>query len=151
MLTEYVPTVERTNDRYPLLLTTGRILSQYNVGTQTRRTANSMWHPEDVLEINAEDARVRGINNGDWVSISSRFGATKLRAKLSQRVNPGIVYTTFHHAKSKANVLTSDLSDWATNCPEYKVTAVEVVKTTEDTETKNVNSRKQEVSGEIVA
>lgn len=151
MLTEYVPTVERTNDRYPLLLTTGRILSQYNVGTQTRRTANSMWHPEDVLEINQEDARVRGINDGDWVSISSRFGATKLRAKLSQRVTHGIVYTTFHHAKSKANVLTSDLSDWATNCPEYKVTAVEVVKATAETEIETVTSRKQEVPAETVA
>jgi formate dehydrogenase major subunit len=128
MLTEYVPTTERTNDQFPLLLTTGRILSQYNVGTQTRRTANSLWHPEDVLEISAEDAAARGIQDGDWVSITSRFGATRLRAILSARVNPGVVYTTFHHAKSKANVLTSDQSDWATNCPEYKVTAVEVVR-----------------------
>jgi formate dehydrogenase major subunit len=128
MLTEYVPTAERTNDHYPLLLTTGRILSQYNVGTQTRRTANSLWHPEDLLEINAADAQTRGIRDGDWVKIASRFGSTRLRAKISRRVNPGIVYTTFHHAKSKANVLTSDLSDWATNCPEYKVTAVEVVR-----------------------
>jgi len=138
MLTEYVPTLERTNDRYPLLLTTGRILSQYNVGTQTRRTANSRWHPEDVLDINAEDARARGIDDGDWLKISSRFGSTRLRAKLSTHVNPGIVYTTFHHAKSRANVLTSDLSDWATNCPEYKVTAVEVVKIAPETESETV-------------
>ncbi len=127
MLTDYVPTSERTNDRFPLLLTTGRILSQYNVGTQTRRTENSRWHPEDRLEINPEDAHVRGIQDGAWVSVTSRFGTTRLRAMLSLRMNPGIVYTTFHHAESKANVLTSDLSDWATNCPEYKVTAVEVV------------------------
>lgn len=127
MLTEFVPTVERTNDRYPLLLTTGRILSQYNVGTQTRRTANSQWHPEDLLEINAEDAASRGIREGTLVKVSSRYGATRLRAKLSKRVNPGVVYTTFHHADSRVNVLTSDQSDWATNCPEYKVTAVEVV------------------------
>ncbi len=128
MLTEYVPTTERTSDQYPLLLTTGRILTQYNVGTQTRRTANSMWHPEDVLEISAEDAASRGVKDGDWVKVSSRFGQTDLRARLSERVNPGVVYTTFHHAKSKANVVTSDLSDWATNCPEYKVTAVDVMR-----------------------
>ena len=128
MLTEYVPTMERTSDQYPLLLTTGRILTQYNVGTQTRRTANSMWHPEDVLEISVEDAASRGVKDGDWVKVSSRFGQTDLRARLSERVNPGVVYTTFHHAKSKANVVTSDLSDWATNCPEYKVTAVDVMR-----------------------
>jgi len=126
MLTEYVPTAERTTDQYPLLLTTGRILSQYNVGTQTRRTANSLWHPEDVLEINAGDAAARGVKDGDLVRVASRFGEIELRARLSARVNPGVVYTTFHHAKSKANAVTSDLSDWATNCPEYKVTAVDV-------------------------
>lgn len=130
MLTEYVPTAERTTDKMPLLLTTGRILSQYNVGTQTRRTANSKWHPEDVLEISADDANGRGINSGDMVKLTSRFGSTKLRALISKRVNPGIVYTTFHHAKTRVNVVTSDLSDWATNCPEYKVTAVEVTRVT---------------------
>ncbi|MBU3694932.1 MAG: formate dehydrogenase subunit alpha [Rhodocyclaceae bacterium] len=126
MLTEYVPTRERTSDQHPLLLTTGRILSQYNVGTQTRRTANNHWHAEDLLEISAGDAAVRGIKDGDRVWLSSRFGATQLRARLSTRVNPGVVYTTFHHVETRVNVVTSDLSDWATNCPEYKVTAVEV-------------------------
>lgn len=127
MLTEYVPTSERTNDKYPLLLTTGRILSQYNVGTQTRRTSNNLWHSEDILEINVEDASSRGLRNWDWVKVESRFGMTELRVKISDRVNPGVVYTTFHHTKSKANAVTSDLSDWATNCPEYKVTAVDVI------------------------
>jgi len=126
MLTEFVPTRERVTDAHPLLLTTGRILSQYNVGTQTRRTANNRWHAEDVLEISSEDAASRGIRDGDKVWLSSRFGATRLRARLSPRVNPGVVYTTFHHAETRVNVVTSDLSDWATNCPEYKVTAVEV-------------------------
>ncbi len=128
MLTGYVPTSERTDDRYPLLLTTGRILSQYNVGTQTRRTSNVAWYGEDVLEIHASDADARGIGEGDWVSISSRYGSTQLRARISERVSPGVIYTTFHFAQSKANAITSDLSDWATNCPEYKVTAVEVAR-----------------------
>ena len=128
MLTGYVPTSERTDDRYPLLLTTGRILSQYNVGTQTRRTGNVAWNGEDMLEIHQADADARGIGEGDWVSISSRYGVTRLRARISERVSPGVIYTTFHFAQTRANAITSDLSDWATNCPEYKVTAVEVAR-----------------------
>jgi formate dehydrogenase major subunit len=126
MLTEYVPTDERTGARYPLLLTTGRTLSQYNVGAQTRRTANTLWHTEDRLEINPHDAEQRGINEGDWVKLASRAGETALRATLTDRVAPGVVYTTFHHPLTQANVVTTEFSDWATNCPEYKVTAVQV-------------------------
>jgi formate dehydrogenase major subunit len=129
MITEYVPTDERTGPRFPLLLTTGRILSQYNVGAQTRRTENSAWHDEDVLEIHAFDAESRGIRDGDLVALASRSGDIALRAVISERMQPGVVYTTFHHAKTGANVITTDYSDWATNCPEYKVTAVEVRRT----------------------
>jgi formate dehydrogenase major subunit len=126
VLTEYVPTDERTGPRFPLLLTTGRILSQYNVGAQTRRTANMVWHEEDVLEIHPHDAENRGIREGDRVGLVSRAGETSMRAHITERVQPGVVYTTFHHPESGANVITTDYSDWATNCPEYKVTAVEV-------------------------
>jgi formate dehydrogenase major subunit len=128
MPTEYVPTSERTTSKYPLILTTGRILSQYNVGAQTRRTANVAWHPEDRLEIHPHDAEVRGINDGDKVSIASRAGVTVLHALVTERMQPGVVYTTFHFPESGANVITTDNSDWATNCPEYKVTAVQVEK-----------------------
>jgi formate dehydrogenase major subunit len=127
-LTEYVATDEKTNRRFPLLLTTGRILSQYNVGAQTRRTDNQHWHDEDVLELHPSDAEVRGIKDNDWLGISSRAGQTVLRARISERMLPGVVYTTFHHPGSGANVITTDSSDWATNCPEYKVTAVQVEK-----------------------
>jgi formate dehydrogenase major subunit len=130
MLTGYLPTQERATDQYPLLLTTGRILSQYNVGTQTRRTANTVWHDDDLLEISADDAAARGLANGDRARISSRYGATELTVQISERVNPGIVYTTFHFAHTMVNNLTSDLDDWATNCPEYKVTAVDVERVT---------------------
>ncbi|WP_342239238.1 formate dehydrogenase subunit alpha [Inquilinus sp. OTU3971] len=126
MITEFVPTEERTGPRFPLVLTTGRILSQYNVGAQTRRTDNIAWHAEDVLEIHPSDAENRGIRDGDWVALASRSGETSLRAKISDRMQPGVVYTTFHHAETGANVVTTDYSDWATNCPEYKVTAVQV-------------------------
>ncbi|MFD0928331.1 formate dehydrogenase subunit alpha [Methylophilus glucosoxydans] len=127
-VTQYVPTTERVNQKYPLILTTGRILSQYNVGAQTRRTQNVVWHHEDVIEIHPHDAEDRGIVEGDWVGITSRAGQTVLRAKITERVQPGVVYTTFHHPESGANVITTDNSDWATNCPEYKVTAVQVSK-----------------------
>ncbi len=126
VMTEYVPTDERTGARYPLILTTGRILSQYNVGAQTRRTANVVWHEEDRLEINPHDAEFRGINDGDWVTVRSRAGETALRALITERVAVGVVYTTFHHPLTQANVITTEFSDWATNCPEYKVTAVQV-------------------------
>ena len=126
MITEYIPTEERTGPRFPLLLTTGRILSQYNVGAQTRRTENSRWHQEDVLEIHPHDAEQRGIRELDWVRLRSRAGETSLRARITDRVAPGVVYTTFHHPLTQANVITTDHSDWATNCPEYKVTAVQV-------------------------
>lgn len=124
--TEYVATDERTGSRFPLLLTTGRILSQYNVGAQTRRTENSVFHGEDVLEIHPSDAEVRGVRDGDWVRVASRSGDTSLRAQITERVAPGVVYTTFHHPTTQANVVTTDNSDWATNCPEFKVTAVQV-------------------------
>lgn len=129
--TPYVATDERTSRKYPLLLTTGRILTQYNVGAQTRRTENLSWHDEDVLEIHAFDAEQRGIEAGDWVGLKSRAGETVMRAEISDRVQPGVVYTTFHHPASGANVVTTDNSDWATNCPEYKVTAVQAFKVTQ--------------------
>jgi len=126
MITEYVATDEKTGPRFPLLLTTGRILSQYNVGAQTRRTENVVWHDQDVLEIHPHDAEGRGIRDGDWIRLASRSGETTLRAQITDRVSPGVVYTTFHHPDTQANVITTDYSDWATNCPEFKVTAVQV-------------------------
>lgn len=133
-ITEYLATEERASRRFPLLLTTGRILSQYNVGAQTRRTSNSDWHEEDLLELHPSDAELRGVKDGDWVGISSRVGHTVLRAQISERMMPGVVYTTFHHPGSGANVITTDNSDWATNCPEYKVTAVQVEVVTQPSE-----------------
>ena len=128
MITQYVPTDEKVTRRFPLLLTTGRILSQYNVGAQTRRTENSRFHSADLLEIHPQDAEDRGIREGDLVSIESRAGTTALPAVITERVQPGVVYTTFHFPESGANVVTTDNSDWATNCPEYKVTAVQVAR-----------------------
>jgi formate dehydrogenase major subunit len=134
VVTEFVPTQEKVNQRFPLILTTGRILSQYNVGAQTRRTANVAWHDEDRIEIHPQDAEDRGIREGDWVGITSRAGETVLRAKVTERVQPGVVYTTFHFPESGANVITTENSDWATNCPEYKVTAVQATRVSQPSE-----------------
>jgi len=134
IITKYQPTDEKVTRMFPLILTTGRILSQYNVGAQTRRTANNLWHEEDRLEIHPHDAEERGIKDGDWVGIASRAGETVLRAVVSERMQPGVIYTTFHFPESGANVITTDSSDWATNCPEYKVTAAQVSKVAQPSE-----------------
>jgi formate dehydrogenase major subunit len=139
--TQYVATDEKVTRKYPLILTTGRILSQYNVGAQTRRTENSQWHSEDRLEIHPHDAEERGIRQDDWVGIDSRAGQTVLRAVVTERIQPGVVYTTFHFPESGANVITTDNSDWATNCPEYKVTAVQVMPVAQPSEWQKSYSR----------
>jgi len=132
--TQYVASQEKVTRKFPLLLTTGRILSQYNVGAQTRRTDNNLWHDEDLLDIHPHDAEERGIKDHDWVGIESRAGRTVLRARVTEAMQAGVVYTTFHFPESGANVITTDASDWATNCPEYKVTAVQVVAVTQPSE-----------------
>ncbi|GAA0624760.1 formate dehydrogenase subunit alpha [Thalassospira tepidiphila] len=149
VVTEYVATDERTGPRFPLLLTTGRILSQYNVGAQTRRTENTTWHKEDLLEIHPHDAEQRGIREGDWIRLASRSGETSLRATITDRVAPGVVYTTFHHPGTQANVITTDYTDWATNCPEYKVTAVQVSSSNGPTEWQVEYDRQAEQSRRI--
>lgn len=151
MLTEYVATDERSGPRFPLLLTTGRILTQYNVGAQTRRTANTIWHQEDFLEIHPHDAEQRGVAEGSWVKLASRRGETSLRAQITDRVAPGVVYTTFHHPDTQANVVTTDYSDWATNCPEYKVTAVQVSPSNGPTEWQQDYARESEAARRILA
>jgi formate dehydrogenase major subunit len=148
IITKYVASDEKVTRRFPLLLTTGRILSQYNVGAQTRRTENNQWHSEDRLEIHPHDAEDRGIR--DWVGIQSRAGDTVLRALVSERMQPGVVYTTFHFPESGANVITTDNSDWATNCPEYKVTAVQVLPVTQPSEWQREYSRFDKVQAGLL-
>jgi formate dehydrogenase major subunit len=150
-ITGYVPTDEKVTRRFPLLLTTGRVLSQYNVGAQTRRTANVEWYSEDRLEIHPHDAEDRGIRDRDWVGIQSRAGETVLRAELTERVAPGVVYTTFHFPESGANVITTDNSDWATNCPEYKVTAVQVTRVSQPSEWQRQHARFDREQQELLA
>ncbi len=151
IVTQYVATDEKVTKKFPLILTTGRILSQYNVGAQTRRTENVQWHEEDVLEIHPHDAEDRGILDNAWVEIRSRSGETVLRARLSERMQPGVVYTTFHFPESGANVITTENSDWATNCPEYKVTAVEIKPATEPSAWQQQHARFSKVQHELLS
>jgi formate dehydrogenase major subunit len=151
LITQYVPTAEKVTRKYPLLLTTGRILSQYNVGAQTRRTENVQFYDEDILEIHPHDAEERGIVEGNWVGIQSRAGDTVLRATVTSRVQPGVVYTTFHFPESGANVITTDNSDWATNCPEYKVTAVDLVRVDQPSEWQIRNAREDKEQLRLLA
>ncbi|MDO9422463.1 MAG: formate dehydrogenase subunit alpha [Herminiimonas sp.] len=139
--TKHFGSGEKVNNKYPLILTTGRILSQYNVGAQTRRTDNNIWHSEDRLEIHPQDAEDRGIKQDDWVGIKSRAGESVLRAEVTERIQPGVVYTTFHFPESGANVITTSSSDWATNCPEYKVTAVQVMPVAQPSEWQRTYNR----------
>ena len=151
LITQYVPTSEKVTRKYPLLLTTGRILSQYNVGAQTRRTENVRFYAEDILEIHPHDAEERGIVDGNWVGIQSRAGDTVLHAKVTTRVQPGVVYTTFHFPESGSNVITTDNSDWATNCPEYKVTAVELVRVDQPSEWQQRNEHEDKKQRGLLA
>lgn len=150
IITQYVASDEKVTRKFPLILTTGRILSQYNVGAQTRRTDNNQWHSEDRLEIHPHDAEDRGIKDGDWVGIQSRAGDTVLRAIVSERMQPGVVYTTFHFPESGANVITTDNSDWATNCPEYKVTAVQVMPVAQPSQWQREYSRFDKLQTELL-
>jgi formate dehydrogenase major subunit len=150
-ITEYVPTEEKVNARFPLILTTGRVLSQYNVGAQTRRTPNVLWYDEDRLEIHPQDAEDRGIEDGDWVGVASRTGSTVLRALITERVQPGVVYSTFHFPENGVNVITTEHSDWATNCPEYKVTAVQVLKVQQPSEWQRRHQENDRLQRELLA
>jgi len=148
--TDYVPTEERANRKFPLLLTTGRILSQYNVGAQTRRTPNMVWYGEDLLEVHPSDAETRGIEDGALVSLKSRKGDITLRATITTRVPPGVVYTTFHNPETGANVVTTEYGDWATDCPEYKVTAVQIAPATRRSKWQAGHDEKARQQGRIL-
>ena len=125
---EYVETREILDyaQDYPYILTTNRVLEQYNAGTMTRRTPNVQIVYEDVLLINPKDAKAKRISDGDWVRIESARGECKVKAQLTDEVKPGILSTTFHFPELMVNNVTSDVHDSIANCPEYKVVSVRI-------------------------
>jgi len=113
---------------YPLILTRGRILEHYNCGTMTRRTGNALIVTEDYVAIHPQDASDRDIGEGDFVSIKSACGEVTIKARITEEIRPGVVYTTFHFPEAMVNNVTGEGHDEETLCPECKVVAVEVEK-----------------------
>jgi formate dehydrogenase major subunit len=111
---------------FPLVLVTGRVLQHYNAGTMTRRTHNAQIVDRDWLEIHPTDAERLWVSDGDTVSIRSRVGHTELQARVTDRIEPGHVFTTFHFPETRTNLLIGQSADVNTSCPEYKVIAVDV-------------------------
>jgi formate dehydrogenase major subunit len=124
----WLPPGEEPEAERPFVLVTGRRLEHYNAGTMTRRSANLALLPNETLELNPADAERLAIADGDAVQVASRRGAITLPAEITDRVAPGQLFMSFHFPDALANVLTSDVGDEVTACPEYKVTAVSVVR-----------------------
>lgn len=117
---------DAADGEFPLILVTGRRLQHYNAGTMTRRTGNIELNDRDYLEIHPDDAERLWIKDGDKVSIRSRQGRTEITAQLTDRIERGHVFTTFHFPETRTNLLIGASADVNTSCPEYKVVAVDV-------------------------
>jgi formate dehydrogenase major subunit len=122
----YLPPGESPDGDYPFLLVTGRRLEHYNAGSMTRRTGNLALLREERLEIHPDDAAFLGLRAGDRATVASRRGSVTLPVEPTQRVSQGELFMSFHFPEVLANALTSDATDEVTDCPEYKVAAVNV-------------------------
>ncbi len=125
---EESPELVANSSKYPYILTTGRLLEHYNSGTMTRRTPNKELVTEDILFIHPHDAEVKGISTGDFVIVFSARGQTNMKARVTDIVKPGVIYTTFHFPEASINYLTSNIGDEYTLTPEFKVVAVDFKK-----------------------
>ncbi len=123
---EFHASLETTNDEYPLLLTTGRTLYQFNAGTMTMRTPNALLRGKDTLDISPEDAARLGLVNEEQVRIRSRHGTAKLPIRIDPRIKTGEAFATFHTAEAFLNNVTGWNRDTTTLTPEYKVVAVAI-------------------------
>jgi formate dehydrogenase alpha subunit len=124
---EYVPIVEQPDDEYPFILTTGRVLEHWHGGTMTRHSQLDELYPEARLEINPVDAGLAGVENGQAVRVASRRGSIVLRASVTEKTSPGVVFIPFHFAEAAANLLTIDALDPQAKIPEFKACAVSVL------------------------
>jgi len=128
---EYNPAVESTDEEYPFILTTGRVLEHWHGGSMTRNASLNEIYPEALIEISPSDAGRLGIVDGGAVRVTSRRGVIVLRAQVTHKANPGVVFIPFHFAESAANLLTIDALDPLAKIPEYKACAVRVVSVSE--------------------
>jgi formate dehydrogenase major subunit len=125
---EYVAPPKLTSKEFPLVLTTGRNLYQYNAATQTARTPNDGLHSTDYLQVSPTDAAHLGLEEGETVRLRSEQGHADLPVRISDRVKDGEVYTTFHSTRVFLNQITTSHRDRYTKTPEYKITAVRIEK-----------------------
>ena len=126
----YRPSAESADEEFPLILSTGRTLYHYNSATQTRRAQGGhAKQPESFVQIHPRDAGRRGIEDGQYVAVSSRRGVVTCRALVTRDVRPGCAWMPLHFAEARANVLTVDAGDAVTGTAEYKVCAVQVAPT----------------------
>jgi formate dehydrogenase major subunit len=123
---DYLPTSERTDASYPFLLTTGRSLHQFNVGTMTGRTSQQLLRPTDTLDMHPYDAFELGLHDGLPVRVQSRHGEAVLPLRITDAIVPGQLFATFHDPARALNRVTGPQRDALTDAPEYKVTAVQV-------------------------
>ena len=128
-VTEYIPPAEETDNEYPLILTTGRILYQYHTATMSRRSKGlTSRTPDAFVEINTKDAKDLGIKQGDKLQVSSRRGSIKLFADISEKCDKGVVFIPFHYSEAAVNSITNSALDPISKIPEYKVCAVKISK-----------------------
>jgi formate dehydrogenase major subunit len=122
------PTAEEVSPEFPILLTTGRTLYQFNAGTMTMRTPDVFWRREDTLDLAAEDARRCGVQERERVRVVSHHGQIELAVRISDGLQRGQAFTTFHSADALINAVTGPGRDSTTLTPEYKVTAIRIEK-----------------------
>jgi len=126
---EHMPPAEETDDQYPYILSTGRVLQHYHTGTMTREGQGlSRLYPQVLAEINPLDAQKLEIADGDMVSIASRRGKIQVKAWICDRTNPGVVFVPFHFRETPINALTNTALDPVAKIPEFKVCAVAIQK-----------------------
>lgn len=126
---EYKPPYESADDQYPFILTTGRVEAHYHTGTMTRcGTGLNRIYPEPLVEINPKDAEKLSVSEGDYVQITSRRGSIKVKAWLTERPGPGVVFVPFHFHEAAVNKLTHANVDPVAKIPEFKVSAVKIEK-----------------------
>jgi formate dehydrogenase major subunit len=124
---DHVPPAELPDEEYPLMLTTGRVIYHWHGGEMTHRARNlEAMYPEALIEIHPKDAKKAEIEHGTLIKVASRRGEIVAKAELTDRVEPGLIFGTFHFADSAANFLTNPALDPQAKIPEYKVCAVKV-------------------------
>lgn len=128
---KYRPTKEVVTDDFPFMLTTGRVLEQFNAGTMTMRTPNKELRPTDLLQMSKADSQRLSIADGEKVRLLSNYGEAVLPVEITNKVKTGELFASFHDPAVFLNYATGPTRDRFTQAPEFKVTAVRIEKLVE--------------------